>query len=177
MSEPIIILGASARAAAQSAARGGFAPWAADLFADADLARLCPVHRIDRYPCDLFATSRLAPPGAWMYTGGLENYPRLVERIAAERRLYGNAGPPLRAVRDPAKVAEVAQSVGLSVPKIVNQGGRSPRDGSWLRKALRSSGGLRVESWTAENPAPNATRNAVRGRFVRCRSATRFSQT
>jgi predicted ATP-grasp superfamily ATP-dependent carboligase len=153
VSEPIIILGTSARAAAQSAARAGYSPWAADLFADADLARLCPVHRIDRYPCDLFAAARLAPPGAWMYTGGLENYPRLVERIAAVRRLYGNAGPPLRAVRDPARLAEFSRAVGLSTPRIANRGDGLPRDGSWLRKGLRSSGGLRVESWTAENPA------------------------
>ena len=158
MDESILILGASARAAAQSAARAGFSPWAVDLFADADLARLGPVRRIERYPCDFYAAARLAPSGPWIYTGGLENYPRVVERIAAARQLYGNAGSPLRAVRDPLQLARIAESVGLLMPAMLASGERLPRDGTWLRKSLRSSGGLRVERWANQNPAPAEVR-------------------
>lgn len=154
MSEPIIILGASARAAAFSAARGGFRPWAADLFADADLARLCPAARIARYPCDFVAAARGAPRGAWLYTGGLENYPRVIERIAAERTLYGSVGAPLRRVRDPRQLAKVLEAVGLPFPAVRLSSTGLPRDGSWLRKGLRSSGGSRVESWDEANRAP-----------------------
>src|SRR5687767_10917006 len=103
--EPLLILGASARAAASSAARAGFAPRAADLFADADLAALCRVTRIDDYPGEFPAAARKFPPSPWMYTGGLENYPELVDQIAAERPLLGNSGSVLREVRDPFKLA------------------------------------------------------------------------
>ncbi|MBL9122570.1 MAG: ATP-grasp domain-containing protein [Planctomycetaceae bacterium] len=154
MNEPLIILGASARAAAYSAARAGFAPWAADLFADADLARLCPVVRIERYPCDFGKVVGQAPPGPWMYTGGLENYPAVVERIHAVRPLLGCAGATLRRARDPWALAELARRAGLPAPELALAGAALPRDGSWLRKALRSSGGLHVRFWDADHPAP-----------------------
>src|SRR5206468_8888687 len=76
-SNSVLILGASARAAAFSARRAGLAPWCADLFADADLRRLCPVRRIDvaDYPAGLVTALADAPPGPVLYTGALENYP------------------------------------------------------------------------------------------------------
>ena len=46
-SRDLLILGASARAAAFSALRAGFAPVGADLFADRDLAAVCPCSRVD----------------------------------------------------------------------------------------------------------------------------------
>ena len=42
----LVIIGASARAAAFSAHRAGMRPWCVDLFGDADLARRFPVRRV-----------------------------------------------------------------------------------------------------------------------------------
>src|SRR5205807_295367 len=79
----LLIFGASARAAAFSALRAGLRPWCADLFADADLAARAPVRRVTgRYPADFLRHLDAAPPGPWIYTGGLENRPYLVERMA-----------------------------------------------------------------------------------------------
>jgi hypothetical protein len=50
MGRSLTIVGASARAAAFSAARAGFEPYAIDHFADRDLAELCPAVRVERYP-------------------------------------------------------------------------------------------------------------------------------
>src|SRR6516164_4132875 len=90
--EHLLIFGASARAAAFSALRAGLRPWCADLFADADLQCRCPATRIEggQYPDTLVEMSRNAPPGPWMYTGGLENHPALVGRITKRHPLWGN---------------------------------------------------------------------------------------
>src|ERR1051325_6805760 len=90
MSAHVIILGASTRAAAFSAARAGLSPWCVDLFADADLSRRFPVRKVPLadYPHALLAALNDAPPGPVIYTGGLENHPSLLERIA--RPLWGN---------------------------------------------------------------------------------------
>ncbi|HKB02483.1 MAG TPA: hypothetical protein VKD90_09695, partial [Gemmataceae bacterium] len=86
----LLIVGASARAAAASARRAGFDPWCADLFGDADLARLAPDSvrcPADKSPAGLIDTLRDAPPGPLIYTGGLENHPKLVRALAGLRTL------------------------------------------------------------------------------------------
>src|SRR5205807_1077251 len=87
--QSLIIVGASARAAAFSALRAGLRPWCIDLFADADLRARCPVTHLepDRYPYGLAELLPQAPPGPWMYTGGLENRPNLIRRLARGREL------------------------------------------------------------------------------------------
>src|SRR6478609_7195881 len=104
--QTLIVLGASARAAAFSIRRAGYQPYAIDLFADRDLAAICPAVKIQRYPHDFFVSLAAAPQAPWIYTGGLENYPRLVDRLADVRPLLGNPGGVLRSVRDPRLFAE-----------------------------------------------------------------------
>src|SRR5438105_1796271 len=99
--QSLIIVGASARAAAHSALRAGFAPLACDLFADVDLERACPAVCVKDYPRGLVPAAARYPAAPWLYTGGLENHPDLVDEIASQRPLLGVAGDGLRAVRDP----------------------------------------------------------------------------
>src|SRR6266481_3262332 len=103
--QSLIVLGASARAAAFSARRAGFQPYAIDLFADRDLAAICPAEKIRRYPYDFLVSLAAAPRAPWIYTGGLENFPRLVDLLATLRPLLGNPGSVLRQVRDPLRLA------------------------------------------------------------------------
>src|SRR5438094_8454470 len=93
LSQTIIIFGGSVRAAAFSALKAGLQPWCADLFADADLQACCPTIRIPSscYPRNFAGLLAKAPPGPWMYTGGLENHPALVKRISSDRSLWGNS--------------------------------------------------------------------------------------
>jgi len=144
---PLIVLGASARAAAYSAARAGYEPYAIDLFADADLAGLGPCARIARYPHDFAAALAAAPEAPWIYTGGLENYPRLVERLARLRPLAGNRGPVLRRIRDVRQLAAAVQDAGLWFPAVLGLEGNAPVAdvaGRWLIKPRRSSGGMLI---------------------------------
>ena len=84
-----------------------------------------------------------------MYTGGLENYPGLVDRIAVERPLWGNAGDVLRAVRDPFRLAQTLRAAGIPTPEVVANPRGLPCDGSWLKKPRGGSGGWKVERLTA----------------------------
>ncbi len=144
MDRKLLIVGASARGAAFSAVRAGYAPMAFDLYADADLRRCCPAERIGDFPRDLLPAVRSAPPAPWIYTGGLENHPRLVDRLAKRRTLYGNAGNVLRQVRDVWLVAKALEREGLDVPRVASPGETISR-GEWLRKPLRSVGGRGIE--------------------------------
>lgn len=150
--EPLVIIGASARAAAMSARRGGYQPMCADLFADADLAARCPVRRVERYPHGLADAISDYPSAPWLYTGGLENQPALVDRLAAARPLLGNPGHVLRRVRDPRQLSLALESSACRFPDWRSTADGLPRDGSWLRKGYRSAGGLQVEPWTAATP-------------------------
>jgi predicted ATP-grasp superfamily ATP-dependent carboligase len=169
---PLIVLGASARAAAASAARAGYEPYTIDLFADADLAALCPCVRIARYPHDFAAALAAAPAALWLYTGGLENYPRLVDRLARVRPLAGNCGPVLRRVRDLRQLAALTREAGLSFPAVRDLGGNARAADSterWLIKPRRGSGGMLVR-WA--QAGEGASRRAYLQEYVAGQAAS-----
>ena len=145
----LLILGASARASAFSALRIGLRPTCADLFADSDLAKTCPVTRIEPadYPGGLASFAAGLPPTPWIYSGAIENRPALVDRISRRHPLLGNPGPTLRAVRDPIALAEVVRAAGLAAPEVRIDPAGIPRDGSWLVKPLASGGGRGIHRW------------------------------
>jgi predicted ATP-grasp superfamily ATP-dependent carboligase len=153
----LLIFGASARAAAQSALRAGLHPWCADLFADEDLRACAPTMRLPgRYPegfADLVATDL---PGPWMYTGGLENWPALVERMARRRPLWGNGLWPLVDVRNPRNLHNVLHDAGLPTPATLWDPKALPPDVRWLVKPLRASGGSGIRFWAGRYTRPRS---------------------
>ncbi|MEK6239471.1 MAG: ATP-grasp domain-containing protein [Planctomycetales bacterium] len=147
MNDSLLILGASARAAAFSALRGGFRPVCGDLFADADLAAQCPVSKPNDYPGGLADLALAAPSGPWLYVGALENHPELVRTVADARPLWGNFPSVLRRVRDPFQWTFALRSARLPACRVLPSGEGLPRDGSWLRKKIRSGGGSGIHAW------------------------------
>jgi uncharacterized protein len=143
--ESILIVGASGRAAAFSALRAGLTPHVIDLFSDQDLRAAAEVHRISGrdYPHGLVSLARQYPPMPWIYTGGLENHSDIVGAIAAERPLGGNGPAVLAKVRDPFALAAALEKAGLPHPP-VRRADDPPRDGRWLVKPLRGSGGAGI---------------------------------
>lgn len=140
------IVGASARAAAESAVRAGFDVATADRFADQDLCRIAAATRMDEYPDGLADwLRRLSPrPAAWLYTGALENRPELVDAMAAECSLWGNRGDVLRQVRSVPQLADALRRAGLRFPDTRASPDGLPRDGTWLAKSGRGGGGSGV---------------------------------
>lgn len=140
-----------------SAVRAGFQPRALDQFADADLTRLCPTQVLRRFPTSVLQAIHAEPVRPWMYSGGLENYPRVIERLSQQRELLGNSAAVVRCVRKQNELARVAGQGGYRIPPTSVDLHGAPRDGSWLVKRARSAGGLHVRRWdesTAHSELP-----------------------
>jgi predicted ATP-grasp superfamily ATP-dependent carboligase len=145
--QPLAIVGASTRSAAASAARAGFQPLAADLFADADLRRIAMATRISPYPEGFVDWLRTVEPPAWMYTGALENHPELVDQMAWIAPLWGNPGDVLTQVRSPWELSRTLAAADLLFPEIRQTDDGLPRDGSWLVKTYQGASGSGVRVW------------------------------
>jgi predicted ATP-grasp superfamily ATP-dependent carboligase len=139
----LLIFGASARAAAFSALRADFQPWCADLFADADLQQRVPAMQLpSHYPDGFLELIDVELQGPWLYTGGLENRPFLVGKMARRRLLWGNDQAALLAARSPFTVASVLRKAGLPGPAVWGPGDRLSLAGRrWLIKPLAGPGG------------------------------------
>ncbi|MDR3619203.1 MAG: ATP-grasp domain-containing protein [Paludisphaera borealis] len=162
----VLIVGASTRAAAFSAARAGLRPRCLDQYADADLADLFPTSRFDPLEddarLDQMAAAHDCP--AWFYTGPLENHPGLIERLKPVGRLLGNGPETLRAIRDPWRVAAALARNGLAGPSLARVSERPPAPGRWLLKPLASAGGRSI--FRAEESAPRADASFYYQEFV-----------
>lgn len=154
----LLVIGASARCFAGSAARAGWEVAAIDLFGDRDLSRVCrQVIRLSpaEYPMAIPIRARRLPPGPAVYGGGLENHPQVLARLAADRPLVGNKPADLATVRQPADLAALAADAGWLFPETFCDPAGLPADGSFLRKPTASAGGQGIVRWTAEQlPLP-----------------------
>ncbi len=139
---PLLIIGASARAAASSARRQQLPVVAADLFADADLTAICPVTRLNDLSDELLDVMKQSNAAAWMYCGGLENRPRLVDLLSEQCPLLGNDGRTIRQIRNPNIWTKAIEQHHLTIPK-TRITPPECKEG-WLRKPRRSGGGIGV---------------------------------
>jgi predicted ATP-grasp superfamily ATP-dependent carboligase len=164
-SQPIILLGASVRAAAMSALRAGWTPWCADLFSDADLMRVAPVRKVPlaEYPRGLIDALADAPQAPVIYGGALENRPDLVGRI--DGPLWGNSPDVLRAIRTPGLWTRCLQAVGLPCPALA---AAPPNSGRWLLKPRKSAGGIGILPYAGEafNPRTHYLQECIDGQSV-----------
>jgi predicted ATP-grasp superfamily ATP-dependent carboligase len=156
----LLILGASARSAAWSALRAGLAPCAVDLFADRDLAEVAPCVRVapEEYPRNLFWVSEAFPQCPWIFTGGLENRPDLIARLARRRPLWGVDARGLKVARDPVRVSQALRTAGLAALEVRLDSQGVPRDGTWLRKPVSSCGGYGIQAWSGDPERPRGRR-------------------
>ena len=153
----VLLLGASVRALASSAIRAGLSPIAIDRFGDLDLRSSCPTVALDGDPESLIETCRRFSDVPLIYGGAFENDPATIERISADRPLWGNPPEVLRQVRDPFLVAETLRRAGIPAPKLDAEPTSLPNDGSWLVKPRRSAGGVGIEALlgrSASRPSP-----------------------
>jgi predicted ATP-grasp superfamily ATP-dependent carboligase len=155
----LLIFGAGTRAAAFSALRAGLRPWCADLFQDADLQAHCPSIALPRreYPKGFLALIRQAPPGPWMYTGGLENRRSLIRKLAAVRPLWGNNSAVLAVIRSPQKLAGIFARAGFSFPSFYCRPQDIPKPGRWLIKPFKGSGGTGITFYAKRAKKRNST--------------------
>ena len=145
--EPLIIIGASTRAAAQSAVASGFAPSCIDQFGDTDL-RSCAqsVRVVSDWPDGIPAALADTPNAPLVYTGALENSPELIETLAARFPLAGNGSDALRLVRDPFWIQEQLEIAGLPTLKVRTRLTSDDLNIRWLAKPLSSAAGFHVRA-------------------------------
>jgi predicted ATP-grasp superfamily ATP-dependent carboligase len=145
----VLIAGVSTRAAAESAARAGFAVTAIDAFGDLDQHPSVKAHSLEgMFSPD--AASRLAATiecEAVAYVANYENHPDAVIRLAQGRALWGNAPDVLERVRDPLLLSRALRRRGLAAPEvsveslIPNPQSLVNSDLTWLVKPRASGGG------------------------------------
>lgn len=140
----IAVVGASVRAATFSLLKTKHEVVAADLFADADLLRQCRATRVSPYPEGFEAWLAQTECDAWLYTGALENYPDLVDRMSVLRPLLGHRGELLRRARDPMQLQINLRHEGFDFPETQLARTARARRGEWISKTYRGSCGSGV---------------------------------
>lgn len=158
MAKPLIILGASARAAAGSARLAGYEPWCVDRFADRDLRATATVRKCEQgqYPSGILRLLSDAPADApVLLTGAMENHLELVEAIAFDRALLTSPVEAMRQVRNPDALSSLPKIEGLRFAKLRTHPsllGRLRRlafgfleHKRYLIKPLRSAGGVGID--------------------------------
>jgi predicted ATP-grasp superfamily ATP-dependent carboligase len=154
----VLICGASTRAAAESAARAGFAVTTIDGYADLDQhphVRALSMPRDFSRPFTAHAAARASRTiacDAVVYLSSFENHPRAVRALADGRALWGNPPEVLARVRNPLLAADAMRARGLPAPAVRLGPERSPTTdaNAWMLKPIRSGGGQRVRRWAGD---------------------------
>ncbi len=158
-SGPIVLVGASVRAAAQSARRGGFQVIGIDIFGDTDTRDAC-----DHY-FQIPSNFRSAGPAIQeilnacaglpiLTVGGLNGADLLVNSLVSAGQHMGTPQHVCDTLDQPNVLRELATAAGIRVPPTVDSAESVSRLGStrWLSKRIGSSGGLGVRWWHAGDP-------------------------
>ena len=148
--KPLIIIGVSARAAAFSAHRAGYAPYWIDHFGDEDLREQFPGQVAPDYPNGLVERLRQAPDAPFIFTGALENHPGVLETLARQRPLLGNASQACLHARDPVALGEAWRRNNIPAPAMLPAGATPPPNRNWLAKPVRGAGGMGIRPYDGQ---------------------------
>ncbi len=118
MSDPLIILGSSVRAAAKSAVAAGYTPWCIDKRGDRDLRAVAGssvrVVEPDHFPQTILHLIEAAPADAKvLLAGGLDGEADLLKAIGFEHTFLSSPPEAVRRVRWPSALATIPKSPGL----------------------------------------------------------------
>ena len=145
----VLIAGVSTRAAAESAARAGFAVTAIDAFGDLDqhpsVRGISLAHHFTARAAALAAQT--VECDAVAYLSNFENHPKAITTLAEGRALWGNSPEIVRRVRDPLVLAEALGRRGFFVPEVRLKPDTGQTVDRWLVKPLASGGGQRIRLW------------------------------
>jgi predicted ATP-grasp superfamily ATP-dependent carboligase len=167
----VLIAGVSTRAAAESAARAGFAVTAIDAFGDLDQHPSARVLSLARNFTARAAAlmAQTVECDAVVYLSNFENHPKAITTLATGRALWGNSPETVRRVRDPLVLAEALRRRGFAAPRVYVGSGFSrtatderlrlkpeptSMNDKWLVKPLASGGGQRIRFWDRATSVP-----------------------
>lgn len=158
---PLLLVAASGRALAQSAAHFGVPVVVLDLFNDLDARVLAVASRAVAGRNGKFDSRRLlaaalelCPPercAGLVYGSGLEGRTRLLERLSRGRNLFGNRPEAVAALKDPARFFPLLDSLGIAHPEVRVQ---PPAEvAGWLVKRTGGAGGSHVRQARSQHRA------------------------
>jgi len=177
----VLVAGVSTRAAAESAARAGFAVTAIDAFGDLDQHN--SVHCLalaGKFSARAAAVAaQTVECDAVVYLSSFENHPGAITTLAHGHALWGNAPEIVRRVRDPLILAETLGARGFAAPRVYVGSGFSrtmtddklrlkpePTTGKWLVKPLASGGGHRIRAWDRTTTLQRLPRGSYLQEFI-----------
>jgi predicted ATP-grasp superfamily ATP-dependent carboligase len=154
---PVVIVGVSTRAIAQSACRAGYDICTVDFFGDYDQKLCCPNVSLRRdlgWPYSAWGLFQAVFPDAAqapaiegvVYLANLENHPEVIAAFERRTRVLGNGVQTVAAVRDWETLVASVNRLGGRTPRTL-QPGEITRRGRWLAKPRRSGGGHGIRSW------------------------------
>lgn len=149
---PLLLVSASGRALARSAAHAGVPVVVLDLFNDLDARPLAVASRAVAGRNGKFdsrrllaAAQELCPPercAGLVYGSGLDGRARLLERLSYSRNLFGNRPEAVAALKDPARFFPLLDSLGIAHPEVRVE---PPAEvAGWLVKRTGGAGGSHV---------------------------------
>ena len=166
MRKPLLIVGASARAAAQCAIRAGFDPFCVDLFADVDTQACAEVLVASPFPEQIPQLAAQFPTAPFMLTGAMENHIPIVRHLMKQRTLYGNSIETLTAARDPIRLAQALVDHGLPTPAVHSHADALCGDSLWLRKPRTGSGGHGIAFFNPHTRNKDVPRNSYYQQYI-----------
>jgi predicted ATP-grasp superfamily ATP-dependent carboligase len=159
----LLIVAASGRAMAESAARGGYAVTVMDGFCDADTRLVASCVAVPMDAGGLQAervrgeAGRLAAMGGcigFVYGAGLEHSPSTLAWMAEHFPLLGNAPEVLDLLRDPRRFFALLDELEIRYPQTSVDPPPPIEARGWLVKEAGTSGGMGVRRWRDGGPRP-----------------------
>lgn len=135
---------------------------AADLFSDADTQQTCRTVQVKNYPDDFVLIAEAIKPDYVIYSGGLENHDDVIGSIERSTEILGNGSAVLKTLNNKEGLfkflnEEVSNETGIAIPRSLFAGSDPSRllhdqldskfDVTWLRKKIKSCGGLEIDSF------------------------------
>lgn len=168
-SNRVVLIGASVRSLAEAALSDGLVPVCVDMFGDRDLHALLRNHSAGVHVVDCFGQldahiSHVPESVPVIICGGAEHEFDLLQRLSGKRPVALSTQSVLRQLSDPSSLFPLLVQCGAEVPDWLTEASDLP-DGQWLRKSLRSSGGLAV-SWAENLTSSDTNRIPAGGEFL-----------
>lgn len=158
----VLVVGLSARALALAARRAGLAPYAIDLFADADTRALAAAWRQvpgdgaggldpEALICAAASLERAAHESGdvlagLIYASGFEAAPEILGRLGERWPILGNPPEILAKLKNPRRFAALCRDAGIPHP--APHFAAAP-DAGWLEKRIGGAGGAHIRATPA----------------------------
>jgi predicted ATP-grasp superfamily ATP-dependent carboligase len=158
-----LITGVSTRAIAESAVKSGHPVFTIDYFGDRDQKQIVENFSLLREFNLPFRAENLIEVcsrfdfDSFVYISNFENFPQLIEKLAARAEILGNTPDTIRKIRDWKELRYFMTENSIPFPETLLPGEeeRVADKGGWLLKPTKSGGGSRIKAWEGETLSNN----------------------